>query len=421
MLASGAGAADVTASMQSVAHHLGAPRAETDVTFTQVSMSYSHDVEQMPLTMSRNIKKRDLDYEDLTRVNQLVLDLLADRIDLYTARTQMATMVSTPHALPRWAVTLAIGVMCGAVGFFLGGSPIVVAIAMLSAISIDRVQVFLSGLRLPLFYVQVAGGVVATLFAVIAAASQLDVDPSLVITANIVMLLAGVGFMGALQDALTGFYVTATARITEAILATVGIIAGVSGGLAVASALNVEMGRLEPGRVGWEEVWVVAAGSAVAAAAFAVAVYTPVRAVAPVAVVALVAACIDRFVVHLGFSRPWGAGAAALMIGLVAYAVAGRVRVPPLVIVVPAMVPLLPGLSIYRGLSLLGHGGQYATSAGLVAMVTALAVAIALASGVILGEWVAQPLKREAAKLETRLSGPRLVGPFRARRSRRSA
>jgi hypothetical protein len=46
---------------------------------------------------------------------------------------------------------------------------------------------------------------------------------------------------------------------------------------------------------------------------------------------------------------------------------------------------------------------------------SAFSVAIALASGVILGEYVAQPLKREARKLESRLAGPRLVGPFRAR------
>ena len=55
-------------------------------------------------------------------------------------------------------------------------------------------------------------------------------------TANIIMLLAGIGFMGALQDALSGFYVTAGARLTEALLATAGIIAGVSGGLPSASA-----------------------------------------------------------------------------------------------------------------------------------------------------------------------------------------
>jgi hypothetical protein len=45
----------------------------------------------------------------------------------------------------------------------------------------------------------------------------------------------------------------------------------------------------------------------------------------------------------------------------------------------------------------------------------AAAIAIALASGVILGEYVAQPLNREARRLEQRLSGPRLVGPLRAR------
>jgi uncharacterized membrane protein YjjB (DUF3815 family) len=77
-------------------------------------------------------------------------------------------------------------------------------------------------------------------------------------------------------------------------------------------------------------------------------------------------------------------------------------------------VPLLPGLSIYRGLSLLATGGS-GTSYGIVAMMTAASVAVALASGVILGEYLAQPLKRESRRLEDRLAGPRLVGPFRAR------
>ena len=48
-------------------------------------------------------------------------------------------------------------------------------------------------------------------------------------------------------------------------------------------------------------------------------------------------------------------------------------------------------------------------------MMTAASVAVALAAGVILGEYLAQPLKRESRRLEDRLAGPRLVGPFRAR------
>jgi uncharacterized membrane protein YjjB (DUF3815 family) len=120
-------------------------------------------------------------------------------------------------------------------------------------------------------------------------------------------------------------------------------------------------------------------------------------------------------VAYAGFDRTWATGIAALLIGVVSYGVAGRARVPPLVVVVSAIVPLLPGLSIFRGLSLLTAEGGGASSRGVLAMVAAASVALALAAGVILGEYLAQPLKREARRLESRLAGPRLVGPFRAR------
>ena len=55
-------------------------------------------------------------------------------------------------------------------------------------------------------------------------------------------------------------------------------------------------------------------------------------------------------------SMPWAAACAAVVIGLVSYTIAGRVGVPPLVVVVPALVPMLPGLLIYRGLSLMSDG-----------------------------------------------------------------
>ncbi len=109
-----------------------------------------------------------------------------------------------------------------------------------------------------------------------------------------------------------------------------------------------------------------------------------------------------------GFGIAWASAVAAVVVGLVSFSVSGRARVPALVVVVSAIVPLLPGLSIYRGLTLLAQGG----GAGLIPMVNAAAIAIALSSGVILGEYVAQPLKREARRLESRLAGPRLVGPM---------
>ncbi|WP_278259870.1 threonine/serine exporter family protein [Nocardioides convexus] len=101
--------------------------------------------------------------------------------------------------------------------------------------------------RLPGFYQQVAGGVVATVLAALGtrlAEPWVHLNASLVVTANIVMLLAGIGFMGAIQDALSGFFVTGGARVLEAVLATAGILAGVSGGLSLCSRVGLEIPRL---------------------------------------------------------------------------------------------------------------------------------------------------------------------------------
>lgn len=413
LLSSGAGAADVTATMRSVADHLGLRQAEIDVTFTALSMSHQRSVDDVPTLMMRHVQQRDIDYEDLTAVDHLVRDVLTDQADLYLARSRMATIVSLGHAFPRWAVTVAWMVMAASVGVFLGGGPVVSVVAAVAAALIDRVQIVLARRRLPFFYLQVAGGAIATLLAAGVAASPIEVDPSLVVTANIIMLLAGIGLMGAVQDALTGFYLTSSARLIEAMMATAGIIAGVALGISVADTVGFELGQLVPGKVQASDVPAVLLGAAVCAAAFSVASYAPRRAVLPIALITAVAAGISQAITVAGFGRAAAAGAAAFFIGLVAYAVAGRVRVPPLVVAVPAIVPFLPGLSIYRGLTFLADGGFF-VSQGILALMTAISVAIALASGVILGEYVAQPLKREARKLESRLAGPRLVGPYRA-------
>ena len=417
LLSSGAGAADVTATMQSLAYHFGVRQPDVDVTFTSLRMSYQTAPEEPTVIQVRQVKQRDIDYEDLTLVDHLVRDVLSDRVDLVEARTVLARIVSSGHHTPRWATTVGWGVMCAGVALLLGGNLTVIVIAFAAAVCIDRLQLLMARRRIPFFYQQVAGGGVATVLALGASLTRLDVDPSLVVTANIVMLLAGIGFMGALQDALSGFYVTAGARLTEALLSTAGIIGGVSGGLSLGQFFGVSIGQLDPGFSSWEGVTMVALGSAICAGAFAFACYAPPRIIAPIALISAVAVVISQWITLQGFSRAWATALAAFFIGLVSYTVAGRMRVPPLVVVVSAVVPMLPGISIYRGLALLG-GGDSMASEGLLAMATAASVAIAISSGVILGEYVAQPLKREARRVESRLAGPRLVGPLRVRTGR---
>ena len=411
LLSSGAGASDVSAAMNNVAWACGLRGYTADVTFTALTMSQQPSPEEPALIQIRQVRYREVDYGDLTGVDQIIRDLVAGEIDRVEAATRLNRISSTGHARPPWMVTLALGVMGGGVGLVLGGDWVVVALAAAAAMLVDALQRQMRRRRLPAFYQQVAGGLLATLMAVGVAATPADVSPSLVISSSIVMLLAGVNFLGAIQDALTGFPLTASARILEAFLATGGVVAGVSGGLQVADVLGVDLGPVDPGAYSTAGLPVMVLGGAIAAAAYAFSAHAPSRAVLPIAVVAGAAVAVYSEVLDRGFGIAWSSALAALLLGLASYPVATRARIPSLVVVAAGITPLLPGLSIYRGLALLATSA----SAALLAMVTAAAIAIALSSGAILGEYLAQPIRRETGRLEGKLAGPRLVGPHTVR------
>ena len=415
LLSSGAGASDVKAQMDNVARACGLRGSTSDVTFTELSMSHQARSDEPALIQLRQVRYRRVDFGDLTEVDHLVRDLVVGRIDRDQAAAQLKQIVSSGHSRPQWLVTLGLGVMGAGIGMVLGGDWVVIGIAFVGAVAVDVIQRYMANGRWPVFYQQVAGGLFATLLAAAVAKTGLDVAPSRVITASIVLLLAGVSFLGAVQDALTGFPLTSGARILEAVIATAGAIAGVSGGLTLARVLNIGLGTLDPGSVRFADLPILAVGGALTAAAYAFSSFVPYRALLPIALIGALAMAAYTLAIHHRVGSNWASGVAAVVIGLVSWVVSGRARVPALVVVTAAIVPLLPGLSIYRGLALFGVG----ESSGLLALANAAAILIALSSGVLLGQYIAQPLKREARRLENRMSGPRLVGPLTVRAVRR--
>ena len=121
----------------------------------------------------RNVRHREIDYEDLTLVDLLVRDLVAAEIDVDEARSRLARIVSSGHRLPRWAATLGYGTIGAGVGMLLGGNLLVIGIAFVAAVAVDLLQRAMSRRRLPGLYQQVAGGLLATMFAIAAAVADL--------------------------------------------------------------------------------------------------------------------------------------------------------------------------------------------------------------------------------------------------------
>jgi uncharacterized membrane protein YjjP (DUF1212 family) len=413
VLSSGAGAADTQATMLSVTAASGLRGCAVDVNFDALSVSYQPAPDAPPTTQVRQVAYRSRDYSRLADVDQLVRELSRGEVEMPEARHRLSTITSAAHPYPRWSVTFALGFMAAGAALVIGGTWLVVLAAFLGAAGIDRINKLMSRTRWPAFYQQVAGALFVSVLAISLHAMHVRADPSLVIGSGIVVLLAGIALVGAIQDALTGFYVTATARSLEAMLLTGGVIAGVSGGLTFGDKIGQDL-RIEV-YISHISDWPLSLlGGAVTAAAFSYACYAPLRSLLPSSIVGLLGTAVYLAAVQWGFGIAWASAVAAIAVGVFSYSLAGRVRVPPLVVVVAGIVPLLPGLTIYKALFQLSKGNIV----GLISFATAATIAVGLAAGVLLGEYIAQPLKREARRMETRLAGPRLVGPFRPRSAR---
>jgi uncharacterized membrane protein YjjP (DUF1212 family) len=415
LLSSGAGAADVEATMLAVTRACGLRRVSADVSFTKLSLQQQSSIEAPASILVRKVKRRQANYHELILADRLVRNLVDGTVTRDQARDRLMKIVSARRRRTRWAVTAGWGAVGASLAVTLGGGAVVSGLAFLAACGIDLVGRGIGG-RVPQFYQQAAGGFLATVVAVVAATTKVDADPSLVVTAGIIILLAGIGLMGAMADALTGYPLTASARLLDAVLATTGVIAGVAAGLTVADLMGANLGRVEPGATGLTQGSAMTVGAALAAAAFGFVCYAPFRTAVAAGVVAGCGQALFLLVDGLPLGETWAAAVAAVAIGAVSHGIAGRLRAPPLVLIVPAVVPLLPGLAIYRGLALLAEGRD-----GVLQLAAAGATAIALASGVVLGQYLVQPIRREGLRLERRLSGPRLVGPLLGPRRNRKA
>ncbi|MDQ3627416.1 MAG: threonine/serine exporter family protein [Actinomycetota bacterium] len=407
VMSSGAGAADVSATMLAVTSACGLRGCVIDVNFTTLAVAYQASPDVAPETHMRVVRYRGQEYGQLTQVETLVRDLGAGRIDRTGAGRRLNEVLSAPRPYPRWSVTASTGALAGGVALLLGGDWLVLLVAIVAAITIDLSNRALARRRVPVFYAQVLGAFIATSITLGLFALDLPIRPSPVIAASIIVLLAGASLVGSVQDALTGYYVTAAARMFEVILLTAGIIAGIALALSISTRFGMQL-SVSPTSTTWSQVPFALLGGTIAAVAFAFGCQAPARALLPIGLTALVGEVVFLASDQAEIGVAAASAAAATAVGLVSYTLAGRVRVPALIVVVSAVVPLLPGLTIYRGLFQLSQDDIR----GAFSLLTAFSIGIALAAGVYLGEYVAQPLQREARRLETRLAGPRLVGPL---------
>ncbi|GAA2790868.1 threonine/serine ThrE exporter family protein [Saccharopolyspora taberi] len=431
-MAGGAGASDVTATIIGVVSAYGLPHCEVDVIYTSITVSCYRGTESLPITSLRVVRNRSLDYTRLAEVEQLVRRITANELSAAEAYAELNRISTAPHPFPRWVATLAWAGMAASLAVLLGGGsqwqlPLVAAG---TAALIDRVGRLLNKRALPFFFQQAVGGAIATAIAMLCIVTGILPNASLAVASSIIVLLSGMTVVGSMQDAITGYNVTAAGRITELALMSAGLIAGVVvalyaglrligadglGAGGIDEAMLQDLGRAQVGSPVLHLPVQLLAGASTSAC-FALASYAPPRPLLVAGIGGAVAAAVHAALTTLASVHTVLAGAVATtVVGFVGGIIARRLRIPALVIAVSGVAPLLPGLATYRGLYELSVLGS---PTGVSTLMLAVAIGLALGAGVVLGEYLAQPVRTRLGRLERRIAGPRMSGPLRPAKRR---
>jgi len=406
MIATGAPVADVTAALLRMAAGFGVTSCQVDITFISIMVSIDRDDD--PITKLRVINVRTSDYSRLADMFDLADDAGEGKVTLDEAHRRLDEILSAPHPYRRWIVTLALGLMAAGVALLLNGGPVVAAVAAVTSMIIDRTLRTLRRKGLPYLFQQIVGAGIATLIGLVALwlTDRFDwpptlLPPSLIVASGIVVLLAGLSLVGAAEDAIAGYPLTAAARSYEVALYTVGLVIGIAAVLEFGQRFGVPL-RITDSSTLSSPTTVQVIGGGFIAAAWASASYTRAKTILVVLPIGMLSAGTLLFARQvLELTPAMAAFLAALMVGLASGAVSERIGSPNLVISVCGITPLLPGLAIYNAMFTMVESNDVVGGAGM--LIGALGVALALAAGVTLGEFFATPLRSEMDRWQRRV------------------
>ena len=211
------------------------------------------------------------------------------------------------------------------------------------------------------------------------------------------MFLPTSRLVGAVQDAINGFPVTAAGRFVSTGMSFLGLVIGIASAVNAISLFGGPILDIEQTRFDLPSPLTFSVFMLAATVTFAITLHTKLVKLGWLVLItcsALVTYHLDTYLVGVDSGRA-NTALAALIIGMLSTYVAYRLHAPQAVFSIPALTFLLPGLSFFRGMYLLTVETNVVW--GIQSMISAVSIVIAMAAGVTLGNYLMQYLLQRFA------------------------
>lgn len=350
---------------------------DADVIALSTGVIISVTVPEGSSSIIRRVRKRGMHLSRVNAVNDLSREIAGGGVGMEQAMRALQAIAAQPGA-PMWRMSLMTALVAGSFALMFGGGwqPFLVACVcgFITRIMLVKVQRADSALVL----VALFGGMICAAVTM-AAFYLLRLTPQSVETAlagAIMPLISGLMMTNAVRDTLRGDLLSGIARSLEALLVAVMVALGISLILRFYLPGNNGVTVTAPG---WY-LSVLYAG--IATMFFCPLLHVPRRAV-PVASLLGAASCgAYLLMLALGSGEVFALFAASAAVAILCDVLARRMRMIATIFMCAALIPLVPGLGLYRTMRLLLQGEPASGLAqGLHTLLAVGAIALGAAIG----------------------------------------
>lgn len=377
-----------------------------DITSNLLMISQLRNLDKEPLTLIRPVAMRAVNYTTIQAIQKLAYDIHKGETTLEQAEARLDTIIKQPKNLPWWLIMMGNGLIVAGVSLMFTSSWRVIAVTFIIGLMVDRLLHLLSRRALPAFFRQVGAAAFVTIAAAVVnmlahndIAFFENMNPTLIVVGGIVMLVAGLAVVGAIQDAIDEYYLTANARIMKVFLQTTGIVIGIMIGLYTARKLGIGI-AVSPNPLQLNLIHFQAIGAGLAAIGYAISTQTNLRAITLIGLIGSSSLLVMySSVTWFGISVVPASGIAAAFVGIVASFMSRFWQTPSVGAIAAGIVPLVPGLMLYNGLMQLINypPGDPLFFKALGTLFTVGTTGIAIAVGASLGSMVGRPFRQKIA------------------------
>ncbi len=383
MLESSPSVSEVIGRLRAFMAAVGLPECEVDATLSSVTLSYWTPGMAAPVTVMRTVRVASPRLGRLSGTVDLLDRVEQRRVGVTAAVHELKRLKTAPGPRHRHYLAAVLASVMGWVVYLNGFSATTVLVALVATLLTAPVVPMVQRLGLPEVFGTALVAVVIAAVPNLAAANGISLVVGPAVVGALYVYLPGVAVVSSVIDGLNNAPLSGVARGILAVVTAGALALGMLAGNTIGAGLGL---RYTPPGATWVPLPVSVIGAVLGMTGLAIAYGTPRRALAPTLLMGSAGWVAIALLTQRGSASGWAVYVmSATVVGFIGVVAAARQRSTTSVYLGVAILPLVPGFTLYRAMLALAQGEPGALSTLGEAAIISMSLAAGVAVGVAIG------------------------------------